>query len=252
LTIIISFFLACRNELVTEGILRYLLEYFPNEHAAGATHTSGITPLHTILFDNKNVTRGMVQLLIDAHPESLGSESSTGFITPLHALSRNKSLDDTTAVDILGLLLERCPEAAQRTDSDINGVLPIHLAVMTSKSFEFCRMLVEAYPGSERIATSNGMVPFDLAFADGAVVAAKYLLGLYPESINVANRDGAYPIHRAIARVTRAAAPTNAFKIVQMLLDCDLNVASQKLDGSFPLCVVYFTSMSFGEDLRQR
>ncbi len=239
------FFLACRNELVTEGILRCLLEYFPN--AAGTTHSSGVTPLHTILFGNKNVTRDMVQLLIDAHPESIDKESSTGLITPLHALSRNKSLDDTTAVDILGLLLERCPEAVRRADSDIHGVLPIHLAVMTSKSPEFCRMLIEAYPGSERIATSSGMVPFDLSFAEGAVVTAKYLLGLYPESINVANRDGAYPIHRAIVGVTREA-PTNALEMVQMLLDCDLNVASQKLDGSFPLCVVYFFSMSFGED----
>ena len=55
------FFLACRNERVTEGILRCLLEYFPN--AAGATHSSGITPLHFMCL-NKNVTRDMVQLLI--------------------------------------------------------------------------------------------------------------------------------------------------------------------------------------------
>ena len=212
------FLLVCKNEKITEGILRYLLEYFPR---AAATSVSGLTPLHTILFSNKNVTRGMVQLLIDAYPESITKPNNTGVTplhilcgnekiadtvavdilglllerfpeaaqhadndgytplhnimciknatlgmvkllidaypeslcreddngyAPLHKLCINKKIDDSAAVDILALLLERCPETARRADGDNNGVLPIHLATMTSKSPEFCRMLIEAYP----------------------------------------------------------------------------------------------------------
>ncbi len=46
---------ACHNERCTEGILRYLLEYFPD--AAGATSAEGslLTPLHTVCY-NKNPT----------------------------------------------------------------------------------------------------------------------------------------------------------------------------------------------------
>ena len=59
---------ACRNVRLTEGILRTLLEHFP--YAASDTDTVGNTPLHNII-DNSNVTLGMVQLLIDASPESV-------------------------------------------------------------------------------------------------------------------------------------------------------------------------------------
>src|SRR5210317_2070407 len=76
------FIMACHNELVTEGILRCLLEYFPD--AAGYTTAEGLlTPLRSILFANKNATRGMVQLLIDACPESIGRANNEAN-TPLH------------------------------------------------------------------------------------------------------------------------------------------------------------------------
>ena len=222
------FFLACENELMTEGILRCLLEYFPN--AASDTHSSGVMPLHVMCCCNKNVTLGMVQLLIEACPESI--DRTNNGVTPLHALSKNgENLDDSVAVDILGFLLERCPEAVRRADDD--GHLPIHLALMSSKSFEFCRMLIEAYPGSERIATSGGFLPLHIACRVGAVVTVEYLLKLYPESINLIDGDGGYPIHEVITRVRNE--PTIALEMVQMLLDCDPNVAFQKGAGILPL-----------------
>ncbi len=78
---------ACRNEKVTEGILRCLLEYFPNA-ARHATTSRGMTPLHYICRENSQVTLSMVQLLIDAFPESVSHESSYGCM-PIHQLCHN-------------------------------------------------------------------------------------------------------------------------------------------------------------------
>src|SRR6056300_30006 len=69
---------ACDNEKVTEGILRCLLEYFPNA-IRRADEEERRLPIHNIC-RNKNVTFGMVQLLIDAFPDSLRHETNNGCI----------------------------------------------------------------------------------------------------------------------------------------------------------------------------
>jgi ankyrin repeat protein len=160
-------------------------------------------------------------------------------------------------VDILGLLLERCPEAvrpvrhADRYDRIAVYRLPIHFAA-ESKSPEFCRVLIEAYPGSERITSPDGQLPLHIACKCGAVATAAYLYELYPESINVAAGNGLYtiytfsmqimrgyyPIHCAIARLT-SETPTIAVEMVHMLLDCDPSVVvSQEFHGVSPLFLV--------------
>ena len=180
---------ACINERVTEGIIRCLLEYFPNAvRHAGA---EGQLPLHNICF-NKNVTLGMVQLLIDAYPDSLSHETNIGCM-PLHLLCNNKDLDEEVAVEILKLLLERYPGALRHFDRD--GDLPIHIAAAWHLSLDFCRILIEAYPGSERMTGNLGFLPFHFACACNTLDTVKYFYQLYPESINVADNGGAHPIH---------------------------------------------------------
>ena len=229
-TIPYDFFLsACRNERVTEGILRYLLRIFPS--AGTFINRSRNTPMH-IICHNKNVTLGMVQLLIDAAPDSVRHEDSHGGL-PLHCLCVHKNLDDEVANNILKLLLKKCPESA-RHDIPGSNTLPIHLAAM-NKSPEFCRLLIEAYPESERISNSAGMIPFLAACNYGTVATAEFLYELYPESINVAEVRGAYPIHLAILSVKLRANPATAIDVVQFLLDCDPNVVLQKFDDILPL-----------------
>ena len=97
---------ACRNEGVTEGILRLLLEYFPNAARYTDEDYEGCLPLHLILGLNKNVTLGMVQLLIDAFPDSLRHKNKDG-TNALHALCVNYNMDDELGLEILKLFLER-------------------------------------------------------------------------------------------------------------------------------------------------
>ena len=59
---------ACGNERVNEGIIRCLLEYFPDTIA---TYVDGIwTPLHSACC-SRSVTLNIIQLLIDMPPPTL-------------------------------------------------------------------------------------------------------------------------------------------------------------------------------------
>ncbi len=241
---------ACRNERVTEGILhQYLLEYFPN--AIRYVDEDGRLPIHTIcrnrdpnpferIFGHgrgrkaEHVTLGVVKVLVDAFPDSLSLEDRFGYM-PLHYFCLNqKILHEEVALKILKFLLKRCPESVRHTTTE-NRMLPIHLAARR-QSHKFCRRLIKAYPGSEQVANSHGTLPFHFACQFNTVATAKYLYKLYPESIHAAiAANGSYPIHCVVAALE---AEDNG-KMVQFLLDCDPNVASQEArGGKLPLSLL--------------
>jgi ankyrin repeat protein len=231
---------ACRNEKVTEGILRCLLEYFPNAAKNtdgcvfnGEENVGGCTPLHIICRDNSHVTLNIVELLIDAYPDSLRHEDNKGF-TPLHKLCRNEDLDDKeVGLKILKLLLEKGPESARHATITA-GVLPIHIAA-AYQTPKFCRILIEAYPTSERLAMSVGVLPFHVACQYNNVAIAEYLYQLYPESIHVADIGGNHPIHHAFIGLKERNSHESSIELVQFLLGCNPGVVLQKRQNKLPL-----------------
>jgi len=153
---------------------------------------------------------------------------------PLDRFCMNEELDERAALDILKLLLEKCPEAV-RHENDNKGFLPIHLACNRGKSPEFCRVLIEEYPGSERCADHKGELPFHCACEYNSIATVEYLYKLYPDAVNHATRYGKYPIHAAIVGADHRGDPIAAVGIVKFLLDCDPNVKLQKGGGKSPL-----------------
>ncbi len=152
----IEFFLeACCNERINEGTLRCFLEYFPA--IARAANEDGVTPLYAA-FLNNSVTLKIIQLLVDAAPDCVRNADPDG-MTPLH-YSCNRYQVEETGIDILKFLIEKCPEALWHFDAA--DELPIHIAARVA-SPELCQVLVEAYPGSERIASHRGMLPLHWA-----------------------------------------------------------------------------------------
>jgi ankyrin repeat protein len=146
-------------------------------------------------------------------------------------------VDEEVTVEILKLLLEKCPGSA-RSATNI-GMLPIHFAA-AHQSLEFCRILIEEHPGSERMSDDGGYLPFHWACGRSNVATVKYLYQLYPESITVADNDGYYPIHYAITGRKYREGPAAAIEIVQFLLDCDPNILLQELNNKLPLYYVCF------------
>ena len=225
------FHAACKNNRFTMEIIQCLLEYFPE--AAGDTNENGVVPLQFACC-NKNVTLNIIQLLIDSAPDSVRSVDNDSW-TPLHVLCDNHRLYEMVAIEILIVLIEKHPEAVRHADNQ--GRLPIRIA-SRMRSPEFCRVLIEAYPGSERIAdVSHGRLPLHWACAKGSLATIEYLLGLFPEAIDTTTAGGQYPIHAAIQGVKCRNKPAVAAKVVQCLLDCDPN---QKLKQFRGLPLLYF------------
>ena len=227
------FHAALSNEKVTEEIIRCLLEYFPAA-ANDADFFRGQMQLHYAC-NCKNVSIGIIRLLIDAYPDAVRHQDRGGYI-PLNNLCNNTELDEAAAIEILKLLLEKYPDSVRHKCSRSMNHLPIHFAVMAAKSPEFCSVLIEAYPGSERIpAISTGMLPFHIACVT-SVATVEYLYNLYPDAIDQA-ASGAYPIHHAITSLTRMPENNQALqvdaneglKIVKFLLDCDPRVKFQEV-----------------------
>ncbi len=213
------FRMACCNANATEAIIQYLLKYFPD---ALSTVIEGLLPLHYACYNIIDVSFGVIQLLIDAAPDSVHRKDDGGNM-PLHHLCNNKDLEEKDleeikSLEILKLLLERCPESIRHAND--GGYLPIHLAAMTTKSPEFFSVLIEAYPGSERMADDKGVLPLHCACRHGTVDAVKYLYNLYPDAIEHAPSGTLYPIHFAIADAN--------VDVVKFLLGCDPNVKFQK------------------------
>ena len=225
------FHAACRKETVTAGIIRCLLEYFPA--AVNVADEYGRLPLHYAC-ENKHVSLGIIKFLIDTAPDSVRHEDSKGCL-PLHILCCIEKLDEAAALQILKLLLKKYPDSIRHKSND--GFLPIHFAAKT-KSPEFCRVLIEAYPGSERNSSNNGgLLPFYYACTENTVDIVEYLYNVYPDAIQHSPAD-LYPIHAAICSVlNREANPEAAIDIVKFLLDCDPRVKLQKSGGTLAVLV---------------
>ena len=220
---------ACLNERVTEEIIRCLLEYFPD--AASAANNKGSLPLHFACW-NKNMTVNIIQLIIDAAPDSVRSANNEGQM-PLHILCRNDKLDGAAAIQILKLLLDKHPDAARHSSNNY-GRLPIHTASRW-RSPDFCRVLIEAYPGSERRADASDVLPLHIACCFNTVATVEYLYRQYPDAIHQATTHGVYPIDSAIGSTTKRSHATPAVDIVQFLLDCDPNQKLPQFHGMSPL-----------------
>ena len=221
------FFAACWNSKVTEGIIRCLLEYFPN--AASAADEDGWSPLHCIC-DNPNVTLNIIRLIVDVAPDSVSKVNNIGAI-PLHYLCANKMVDEAAAIQILKLFMEKDSDVVQHADN--GGSLPIHIACVR-RSPEFCRVLIDAAPASLLGVNNKGGMPLhclcDCTEVDeaAAIEILKFLLEKNPETVRHVDEDGDLPIH--LACVSKSP------EFCQVLIDAAPDsVRSVNNEGNMPL-----------------
>jgi len=220
-------------------VLVYLLDQEPS--SARLLDGPGNTPLH-LACGNEGVNLELFELLLNAWPDSIRMRNNNMGYLPIHSLCCGK-MGKTNSVDILRCMLSIDPTLARETN-DID-YLPIHHGIC--KSFAFCKELIDAYPESLRVRTSEGSLPIHKACGihyacsfrsrDRAEVVKtiQYMLELYPESIHARDREGCLPIHSAV-RGGKSAKGKKA-EIVELLLMHDSETASQKTTrlGRLPL-----------------
>ena len=220
---------------------------------------------------NPKISVEAVQLIIDECPDMAREEYAHNGFLPIHNLCKNKDLDDGTSNKILKLLVEKYPDSVMKNINtpqrlywlavERENDLPIHLACQF-KSLEFCRYLVEKYPGCislrqlhytgefEIPGTGSSMLPFHLACKYGSLDLVQYLLDQYPSALEeqTSDRDynddrragehkrisfssrfsrllpvGNYPLHLA---ASREHSPEK-IEIMKFLLQKDANAASK-------------------------
>eukprot|EP00956_Cyclotella_meneghiniana_P004826 scaffold5983_cov62-Cyclotella_meneghiniana.AAC.1 len=96
---------------------------------------------------------------------------------------------------VLRLKSTRIDPGVLATTSSEYGFTLLHDAAMEGRSPEFCKVLIELRPTLVKTRGNNGRLPVHTACAHRNVKTAKYLLEIYPESVNIATPDLQYPLH---------------------------------------------------------
>lgn len=153
---------------------------------------------------NANVE--LIRLLVKSCPEFTRQKDSGGNL-PLSTfcqLCSEESEYDEEAVElkrlgILKFLIEDDPESVKVLDND--GSLPLHHALEYGCSSEFCRLLVQAFPGSALQRNLEGKLPIHIACMGNAAKVVNHLVEAEPECINMPTEESEYvgwlPIHLA-------------------------------------------------------
>ncbi len=163
-------------------------------------------PLHFYLARTSNLELDMVRELVDAYPQALrtvGDEEDGG--TPLETLIWNDNI--TELHDVVRFLIGADPTSVRIPDGD-GGSTAVHLALLTDDAIdpEVVNMLLESYPEAANLFDSSGQLPIhalcgnpDVADADDAVDALGQLIEVSPPSVREVDTVYGYlPIHFAI------------------------------------------------------
>jgi len=154
------------------------------------------TPLH-LASRNKRMTFRAFSLLFNAWPEAIRMRDQGGSL-PIHFVCGLSTLfdfcgDDDNDYD------DELIQILNMLQRDNFGYLPLQYAIDV-KSTDFCKVVIDSYPEAVRIRSNDGSLPIHEACREGYrydnAETIRYLLELYPESIN-ARRNGQLLIHEA-------------------------------------------------------
>lgn len=154
----------------------------------------GVLPLHYAL--QRGISPQAVQLLVEKYPESLHLTCPETGCNALHmAVARH---EDPSLAIVQNLIAQR-PQLLQETDLD--GSLPIHVAVSHKQPLEIVRFLVEQKPESLEAANNNGSLAVHIAVSQDlpSVPIVEFLVQKCPGSLDMADMAGALPLHVAAA-----------------------------------------------------
>jgi ankyrin repeat protein len=226
------------DEAISMGILTLLLEKCP-ESVQCCTH-EGILP---ILLACGFCSPGFCCVLIEAFPESARHVFRGDML--LFLISFSSEVDDSVALAVLKLLLEKRPEIVRRVRKE--GLSLLHYAATDEipRALEICRLLIKALP--ELVLEhddEDGFLPLHFACAGGSLPVVKYILDMCPDAIRGVSRGiiGAFPIHAAVGALRRY--PEAAVRVSQYLLTVDPSVASQSQVDGDSSCLPLFLACS--------
>jgi len=142
------------------------------------------------------------------------------------------SVDDSVALAVLELSLDKYPEMVRRVR--MRDKSPLHWAAgdKIQRVTVICRLLIQASPELVFEHNEGGTQPsvraqpLHAACAHGNLPVVKCILDMCPDAIRGVSSFGAFPIHFAVSSLCQD--PETAVEVTQYLLAVDPSVASQR------------------------
>ena len=193
---------------------------------------NGQLPIHRFI-NNPQISLETVKLMLKANPDSLTASDNQGQI-PLHI-----------AVEYRGLCFVKClveSNVESLNIPDLRGNCALHHACLARK-YDIIDYVLRISTLAAFTQNLDGKLPLHLllygknetckqSYHD-KIKRVKYLYQLYPESLNIADSHGNYPIH-GLLRYNKSGA--NISEITQFLLDHDQGALSKPNNqGLLPL-----------------
>ena len=170
----------------TSAAAGLLLAEFPG----GAKHADaeGKLPLHEAVRRGDDLE--LMRLLLGAFPDG-ASHAADGDL-PLHCAAELRS---NASAEIVRLLLERHPEAAEQPDRC--GRLPLHLSLSESAPIGTFEALLAAFPAAASTQEgASGNLPLHIEAATNAWPSAlEALLRVHPDGAACGSKKGRLPLH---------------------------------------------------------
>eukprot|EP00985_Skeletonema_marinoi_P032415 scaffold39129_cov155-Skeletonema_marinoi.AAC.4 len=224
----------CCNRQLDETVAMEILTLFVKMCMAPASAhrtNEGSLPIHLAC---KHRSSDFCCMLIQAYPDSIRHESEGEQV--LYYVLFSSEGKDSVALAVMKMLLEKDPDMIRGVRG--NGMSLLHYAASNHlpRAVEICRLLAQAFSGLELELDESGLQPLHIACHRGNLPVVKCILAMRPDAFHGESSDGRCPIHFAISALTVLTGnPQAAVEVVKFLLSVDLSVASQEVDGSYPL-----------------
>jgi len=196
-------------------------------HSLGSKHAKDAQVNN--LFDcNKSLNVELTRYLITVSSQVLSIKVSGK--TPLHL-----ALENNAPIDILKLLIEKCPEALKERDYD--ELLPCHLVCTKnfSASLDVVTLIVEADPLALQERDIRGRLPLHFACSSNASYEiVKFLIDSYPQAVKEKVDRGRLPLHLACMHLS----PFEVIKLLVVSYEEALQ-ENKNFEGKLPLHDAY-------------
>ena len=174
----------------TTKSIEILLKFDPDAASKEFNNGSRRLPLHHACGAyNQNLSS--IQALYDAYPEAIFARTDSSR-TPLD-IARNQPTKDFLQTQLL--YARQAQDMTAMTTVDENGLLPLHHALKDNASLGSIKLLTRANPAALQVADRNGAYPVHIACEVSSAKVVKYLVELAGDASNNVDAKNNSPLH---------------------------------------------------------
>lgn len=224
------------NEKPELDVLQFLLKH--DRGAVSKPDRDGNLPLHLALIRGEFGTEENVFELFNAYPEAIFIENGLGR-KPLDIAQGGSPYYsecrlDYSVAEFLEFQLDLEYQARHVTTPDVNGELPIHIALQRRNApLGTTKLMVAANPTSLSVADHYGLIPLHIESYYGNLDVVKFLVEKNRTTLVACDLIGNYPLHQACRG-------GNCAVISYILAQTTQGASLRNSDGKLPIEILLY------------